>query len=338
MPGTALDTHMHVHTHLAIAKATSARRFRFASAAGPRPCPRPRWTGSECISTCISLSYAHNVVTFSSYSCSTSSSSSSRLGALWRQLGCQQLVATCSAVDTRICGAASSCTLAALSGRTTTAQQTEQCAQPDEQLRRRHWRHAGCKVGNLAATGHRRHCSAAIGHSRWRHVAALVHVIVVDTVVVRIVWQTLQQLPTSAASSCRRLADVAQGQRDACGTRMLRRRRAQRQRDVVHAGSAAVRGAAGFAQRGRKLLADGADARGGAVAVAVAAVVGAVAGLLQLLPGLGYVLIYKREREREIEIYRRETDRLKVSLPRQTNVGSPAYWVGSAGARSAGSR
>lgn len=308
MPGTALDTHMHVHTHFAVAKAathsTSARRFRFASAAGPRPCPRPRWTGSECISTCISLSYAHNVVTFTSCCCSstsssTSSSSSSRLGALWRQLGRQQLVATCSAVDTRICGAASSCPLAALSGRTAAAQQTEQCAQPDEQLRRRRWRHAGCKVGNLAATGHRRHCSAAIGHCRWRHVAALVHVIVVDTVVVRIVWQTLQQLPCTPCC-CRCLADVAQGQRNACGTRMLRRRRAQRQRDVVHAGAAAIGVAGcllGFAQRWRKLLADGADARGGAVAVAVAAVVGAVAGLLQLFPSLGYVLIYKRERD-----------------------------------------
>lgn len=143
MPGTALDTHMHVHCpHLAVAKAAThfnstsrARRFRFASAAvGPRPCPRPRWAGSECISTCISVfvSYADNVVSIC-YSCSSSaSSSSSRLGALWRQLGCQQLVATCSAVDTRICGAATSCTLAALSGRTTAAQQTEQCAQPNE--------------------------------------------------------------------------------------------------------------------------------------------------------------------------------------------------------------
>lgn len=142
MPGTALDTHMHVHCpHLAVAKAaihfnstSSARRFRFASAAGPRPCPRPRWAGSECISTCISVSYANNVNSFHSSYCSRSStsSSSSRLGALWRQLGCQQLVATCSTVDTRICGAATSCTLAALSGRTTAAQQTEQCAQPDE--------------------------------------------------------------------------------------------------------------------------------------------------------------------------------------------------------------
>lgn len=182
-------------------------------------------------------------------------------------------------------------TPASLSRRPTAAQQTEQGAQPDEQLRRRRRRHTGCIIGYRTARGHRRHRRAAAGQRPLRHIAAPIVVIVVQAVVVGIIGQPLQQL----CAGLQRIRDVPQRQRDAGRTRMLPRRRVQRQGYVVYAAAAravvcVVVAAAGIGG-GRKILADGADALSGSVAVAVAAVVGAVAGFLQLLASLGYVLI-----------------------------------------------
>jgi len=93
------------------------------------------------------------------------------------------------------------------------------------------------------------------------------------------------------------VSHVPQGQSHALGPGMLAGMGAQRERDVVHpAGGGVPLGRDLLLLRPRlaELLADGADPRGRSVAVAVAAIVGPVARLLQLRPCLGYVLICRR--------------------------------------------